>query len=90
MEHLGRGPCEFGLKPIRVCLRSPAWKLVYESPPECADGEGTTHALYDLAADPDERTNLADGGAEPQEAAAELAARARARCAEVRRAVAKT
>lgn len=83
MEHLGRGPCEFDIKPMQVCLRSRDYKLVFESPPGSANGDGRVTELYHLAADPEEQMNLANGALLP-EAAQPLLELAQKRCREVR------
>lgn len=83
MEHLGPGPYEFDIKPMQVCLRSRDYKLVFESPPGSANGDGRVTELYHLAADPEEQRNLANGALLP-EAAQPLLELAQKRCRDVR------
>jgi len=59
MEHLGRGPCDFLLKPINVCVRSKTRKVVYRQPPPGDCKEGVVSEVYDLISDPQELRNVA-------------------------------
>jgi len=56
-ENQGRGPCDLIRKPIRVCVRSAKYKIVYEVPPGKLS-EGVVDQLYDLVDDPEEMLNL--------------------------------
>jgi arylsulfatase A-like enzyme len=83
MEHLGRGPCDFSLKPINVCVRTRERKIVYRSWPMGNPGTDGVDEAYDLMNDPDELHNKAsDLAADPRAAA--LITIARQRCVEIR------
>ena len=84
MEHLGRGPCNFQLKPIHVCVRSKTQKAVCVAPPP-ADGKPPfVRELYDLRKDPYEMKNLA-GSDQAHREFAELITLAEERIREVQK-----
>ena len=58
-ENQGRGPCDLVRKPIRVCVRSKRFKLIYEAHPTNPDN-GFVDQLYDLTEDPEEYKNIKD------------------------------
>ncbi len=58
MEHMGKGLCDFGLKPIFVCIRNQTHKLVYMQPSPKEKQKGYIREFYDLVKDPNESENL--------------------------------
>ena len=84
MENLGRGPCDFAQKPVRIGVRTRTEKIVFESPPENSDGSGSLTEAYDLVGDPGESRNIV--GEENQgKSLSRLERIARERCREIRR-----
>jgi arylsulfatase A-like enzyme len=59
MEDQGRGPCDLQRKPIRVCVRTEKYKLVYEADPPSISAKSFVTELYDLKEDAEEYCNLA-------------------------------
>lgn len=57
-EHMGRGLCDLKLKPVKLCVRTPTAKLVYEVEPTQAPDGGVVRHYYNLAEDPQELVNL--------------------------------
>ncbi len=84
MEHMGTGYCDFQAKPVNVCVRNSAWKLVYVMPPPVTPAAGFVRELYDLRTDPSELKNIAAHGNVPSEAG-ELLELARQRVREIYR-----
>lgn len=58
MEHMGKGLCDFNLKPIFVCVRSQTHKLVYVQPSPREQKKGYVREFYNLKNDPNEYDNL--------------------------------
>jgi arylsulfatase A-like enzyme len=56
MEHLGPGPGDFSFKPIRICIRTKEYKLVYLLMPNSEEGE--VIELYRIDDDKYELNNL--------------------------------
>ncbi len=56
-ENQGRGPCHLKYKPIRVCVRSDKFKIIYDVPPLRPE-EGRVAELYDLEKDKNEYENI--------------------------------
>jgi arylsulfatase A-like enzyme len=56
-ENQGRGPCHLKYKPIRVCVRSKYFKIVYETPP-LTPHKGFVAEVYNLKDDPKEYNNI--------------------------------
>ena len=56
-ENQGRGPCHLKYKPIRVCVRSKYFKIVYETPP-LTPHKGFVAEVYNVKDDPKEYNNI--------------------------------
>lgn len=65
-EHMGRGLCDFKLKPIKLCVRTPTAKLVYEVAPSQPAAQGVARHYYNLAEDPLELVNLGHAPQQPE------------------------
>ena len=59
MEHVGRGPCDIGIKPINVCIRTKRGKAVFKSDPGLPENRVSLVEAYDLVNDRDELNNIA-------------------------------
>ena len=58
-ENQGRGPCDIERKPLRICVRTKNYKLVYECPTGLSADRGIITEIYDLVSDQKEYENLA-------------------------------
>lgn len=79
MENLGRGPYDLARKPIRLAIRTQDRKYIMDD----KDGHCQVREVYNLAADPDELTNLVTSPSEQGEIAKMVSLGAE-RCQEVR------
>ncbi len=55
LEDAGRGPCDIARKPLRIAVRTPRYKYIWE---EKSGGKPERNELYDLETDPLETRNL--------------------------------
>jgi hypothetical protein len=60
LEHLGLGPGDLNIKPIKLCVVGRNHKLIYTNPPSHKNGEGMVEGFFDLSADPRESNNLVE------------------------------
>ena len=60
LEHLGLGPGDLNIKPIKLCVVGRNHKLIYTNPPNRKNGEGMVEGFFDLSADPMESNNLVE------------------------------